>query len=304
FSTSPNPAVNVGNPGLVPQEVESFDISLEYYFAPAAVVSLGFFHKTRTGLFVPQTEEPETTAFTDANGNPVDVRDVTDPCEGGGIFNPIADQNVFAPLDASGNQTTGVGVCVPLSQQVNGAGENTQKGFELAFQYDLVEFEDTLGWASGFGFLLNYTNQKFSGGEEFWGATTRARDIFAASGGASDVKLQVTEIDLSDNAYNITLYYEKYGLSARTRYTWREAYRSTDFGSTSSFPWGFPVVQDDRGQLNASVQYAVTDNLSLGLEAVNITEEDVTQYCVNENALLCYQGLTDRRLTFGASYRF
>lgn len=304
FSTSPNPAVNLGNPGLVPQEVDSFDLSVEWYFAPAAVLSVGYFHKTRTGLFVSQTEEPATTPVTDINGNPVDVRDVTAPCEGGGIFNPIADQNVFAPLDASGNQTTGVGVCVPVSQIVNGAGENTQKGIEIAFQYDLSEFEDRLGWASGFGFLANYSKQDFSGGEEFWEATDRARDIFAASGGATDVRLSVTEIDLSENAYNITLYYEKYGLSARTRYTWREAYRSTDFGSTESFPWGFPVVQDDRGQLNASVQYAVNDNLSVGVEAVNLTEEEVTQYCINENALLCYQGLTDRRVTIGASYRF
>ena len=54
FSTSPNPAVNLGNPGLVPQEVDSFDLSVEWYFAPAAVLSVGYFHKTRTGLFVSQ----------------------------------------------------------------------------------------------------------------------------------------------------------------------------------------------------------------------------------------------------------
>ena len=88
------------------------------------------------------------------------------------------------------------------------------------------------------------------------------------------------------------------------RYTWREAYRSTDFGSTSSFPWGFPVVQEDRGQLNASVSYDVNENLNIGIEAINLTESDVEQSCVNEGALLCFQGLTDRRITFGASYRF
>ena len=102
----------------------------------------------------------------------------------------------------------------------------------------------------------------------------------------------------------MTLYYEMYGLSARMRYTWRDAYRSEDFGSTSSLPWGFPVVQDERGQLNASVNYAVNDNLSVGVEAVNLTETSVDQYCVNEGALLCFQGLTDRRVTIGASYRF
>lgn len=289
FSTSPNPAVNLGNPGLEPEEVESFDISVEWYFSEASVLSLGYFNKKRTGLFVTSNESPFEDPVTG-------FRDIIGPeCEQGGIFNPIADINVFGPV--------GVGVCVPSSQVINGAGENTQKGFELAFQYDLSGYEDRLGWASGFGILANYTKQDFSGGEDFWTPTSRAANVFAANG-ATGVGLRTTEIDLSENAYNFTLYYEKYGLSARARYTWREAYRSTDFGSTSSFPWGFPVIQDDRGQLNASVNYAVNEKLSVGLEAVNITESDVEQYCVNEGALLCYQGLTDRRVTFGASYRF
>ena len=226
-------------------------------------------------------------------------RDLTPPCEGGGIFNPIADPNVFAP---SG---TPVGICVPVSTTVNDTGETTQKGFEVAFQYDLAAFEDALGFGSGFGVLANYTHQDFSGGDTVNNATSRASQVFAAINPANtNVTFQQPLIDLSEDAYNVTLYYEKYGLSARARYTWRSAYRSTDFGSTSSFPWGFPVVQDSRGQLNASVQYAVTDSLTVGIEGVNLTKSDVTQYCVNGGALLCFQGLTDRRITFGASYDF
>ena len=303
FSTSPNPAVSLGNPALEPEEVESFDITAEWYFAPSAVVSVGYFNKKRTGLFVSETEEPVTTTVTDANGAIVDVRDVSAPCEGGGIFNPIADQNVFAPLDANGNQTTGVGVCVPLSQIINSSGDSTLQGIELAFQYDLSSFEDRLGWASGFGMVANYTWMDFSGSDETLSPTSRATDVFDALG-ATNVTLQFPEIDQSENAYNLTGYYEKYGLSARVRYTWRDAYRSTDFGSTSSFPWGFPVVQEARGQLNASVTYEVNDNLSVGLEGVNLTESEVEQSCVNEGALLCFQGLTDRRVTFGATLSF
>ncbi|MEM7610425.1 MAG: TonB-dependent receptor [Pseudomonadota bacterium] len=289
FSTSPNPAVDLGNPALEPEEVESFDIAAEWYFTDASVVSLGYFYKTRTGIFVVNDESPFEDPVTG-------FRDLTDPCEAGGIFNPIADINVFGP-------DPGVGVCVPSTQTINGAGETTQKGFELAFQYDLSGFEDRLGWASGFGILANYTKQEFSGGDSFLNATSRASTVFA-SNGATDVDLRAQLLDLSENSYNLTLYYEKYGLAARMRYTWREAYRSEDFGSTSSRPWGFPVVQEDRGQLNASVNYSVTDDLDIGVEAVNITESEVEQSCVNEGALLCFQGLTDRRITFGASYRF
>ncbi|MDO3384849.1 TonB-dependent receptor [Gilvimarinus sp. SDUM040013] len=291
FSTSPNPPVTIGNPELRPEEVDSFDLTFEYYFAPSAVVSVGYFNKKRSDLHRAQQEDPAAT--------PEGYRDTTAPCEGGGVYNPIADWNVFVP---DGQQ--GVGICVPRETTINDAGETTQEGFEFAFQYDLGEFEDSLGWASGFGVLANYTIQEFSGGETVNDATSRASDVFEATTGATDVTFKQALLDLSENAYNITGYYEKYGLSARVRYTWREAYRSEDFGSTSSYPWGFPVVQDDRGQLNASVSYDVTDNLSFSVEGVNLTESKVEQYCVNGGSLLCYQGLTDRRVTVGASYQF
>jgi iron complex outermembrane recepter protein len=289
FSTSPNPAVNLGNPGLEPEEVTSFDLSAEWYFAPSSVLSIGYFNKTREGLFVRNDESPAEDPVTG-------FRDITGPeCEAGGIFNPIADINVFGPV--------GVGVCVPSSQTINGAGETTQKGIELAVQYDLSGFEEQLGWASGFGVIANYTSQEFSGGDSYLGDTSRAATVFA-SNGAVDVDMRAPLADLSETSYNITLFYEKHDISARMRYTWREAYRSTDFGSTDSFPWGFPVVQEDRGQLNASVSYDVNDNLNIGIEAVNITEAEVVQSCVNQGALLCWEGLTDRRVTIGASYRF
>ena len=289
FSTSPNPAVDIGNSGLEPEEVESYDVSLEWYFAEASVVSVGYFYKERTGLFVNTQNSP----FEDpATG----YRDTSPPCEQGGIFNPIADINVFGP-------EPGVGVCVPIATTINGDGETTQKGVELVFQYDLAQWEDQLGWASGFGLVTNYTWQEFSGGETFLSPTSRAEQVFTALGNP-DYEQKAPLLDLSENAYNITLYYEKYGLSARARYTWRENYRSDDFGSTTSLPWGFNVVQEDRSQLNASISYAFNDQLSMGIEAVNITEEEVEQSCVNQGALLCFQGLTDRRITFGAAYRF
>lgn len=292
YSTSPNPPVSVGNPDLVPEEVTSFDLSAEWYFAQASVLSIGYFHKTRTDLFAGQQVDPYQDPVTG-------FRDYTGPeCEQGGIWNPIADINVFGPV--------GVGVCVPWATTINDTGETTQKGIEMAVQFDLSGFEDELGWASGFGILANYTIQEFDGGEAMDNATSRANAVFAATTGVDGIDVSALHglPDLSENAYNFTLYYEKYGLSARMRYTWREAYRSEDFGSTSSYPWGFMVVQEDRGQLNASVSYDVNERLSIGVEGVNLTESEVAQSCVTEGALLCFQGLTDRRITFGASYHW
>jgi len=293
FPTGPNNAVALGNPNLAPETVKSYDASLEWYFAPQSLISVGFFHKDRTNLFVTQVED----AVEDANG----FRDITDPCEGGGIFNPVPDRNVLS-------DTPGNGLCVPLQTIVNDAANTTQTGIEIAFQYDLSQFEDTLGFASGFGVIANYTYQDFGGGEAANSASGRGQDIFEAINGSVPDPVSRVQglLDFSENAYNLTLYYEKYGLSARARYTWRDAFRTLDTaaGASLNSTLGFPVVTEARGQLNASVVYNFTDYLSVGVEGVNLTKSDISQFCVNDGALLCFQGQPDRRLVFGATLSF
>ena len=140
----------------------------------------------------------------------------------------------------------------------------------------------------------------------------RGTDIFNAINGIYDdadfvpVTAKQGLLDFSKHAYNVTLYYEKYGLSARARYTWRSAFRTLDTvgGATLASTFGFPVVTAARGQLNASINYDVTDFLNIGIEGVNLTKSKISQYCVNDGALLCFEGLPDRRITFGAALRF
>ena len=113
-------------------------------------------------------------------------------------------------------------------------------------------------------------------------------------------------LDLSEDAYNITLYFENERLSTRVRYTWRDAYFTDELPGTGNefTPLGGRGVVNARGQLNASAIYYVNDNFTLSLEGINLTESDADISCLNENALLCYRGITDRRITFGAAYRF
>jgi TonB-dependent receptor len=288
FTVNANAPVQAGNPDLVPEDIWSIDLAVEYYFAPSSVLSAGIFYKKRKDLFVPFTEDPP--------GNVVDGVlniDITAPCEQGGIFNPVADRNI-------NNPTPGEGICVPFESTFNGNGDTTQKGIELAFQYDLSEFEDDLGWASGFGVVANYTYQEADSGDDFRSFNSRGKAILEALGIAEeDAQDRVELQNLSKNAYNFTLFYEKYGVSARARYTWRSSYIATD-----AFQFGLPRVNEARGQLNASINYAVNEQISIGLEGINITQSDAEQSCVNEGALLCFQGLTDRRVLFGGSYRF
>ncbi len=293
FDVQENSVVALGNPGLEPEEVDSIDLAVEWYFADSAVVSLGYFEKDRTNIFGIDFEG--AALFEDPNSTSGLSRETDPSCPGGGIFNPIVIPNVLGDPDT-------MGLCVDFTIPGNDPETTTQKGFEFAFQYDLSSFEERLGWASGFGVVANYTHQDFSGGS--------VEDC--TSGRGLQVLGEVCQprglLDFSEDAYNFTLFYEKYGLSARARYTWREGFRTQDFGgganTSGSSTFSFPVNTLDRGQLNASIQYAVTENLTLNLDGVNLTEERIDQHCVAETGPLCFVGLPDRRVVIGATYRF
>ena len=301
FTNNENNAVGIGNPGLEPEEVDSFDVSGEWYFAPGAVLSVGYFHKTRTNLFGTTLVEAGVDGDGFLSNDP--------SCPFGGIFNPIAEGRFLAVENS-------VGICVPFTTSANDPEETKQQGIEVSVQYDLSSHEDSLGsfgWASGFGILANYTHQKFSGGSiEDSVSTRRGIEVFNAINGVydSDNFENFTRnrglLDFSEDAYNITAFYEKYGLSARARYTWRSAFDTLDTaaGAGLNSTLGFPVTTAARGQLNAGINYDVTDSLNVGVEAVNLTKSGIKQYCVNDDALLCAQGIPDRRIVVGASYTF
>jgi TonB-dependent receptor len=294
FDPSENATVSLGNPSLQPEEVDSFDISAEWYFAPSAVASIGYFSKDRTNIFGQDFEGALLTAsdqfFPDGY-----VRETNPSCPGGGVFNPEVIPNV---LGDPGN----TGLCVDFTQPGNDPVTTTQSGIELAFQYDLSSYEDTLGWASGFGMIANYTKQDFKGGSEVDSTSGRGLTVLG------EVSIDRGLLDFSEDAYNLTVFYDKYGVSARMRYTWREGFRTNDFAgganTSGSSTFSFPVHTLDRGQLNASINYDVNDNLNVGLEVVNLLEEGIDQHCVSETGPLCFVGIPDRRITVGASYRF
>ena len=296
FDPSENAVVALGNPGLKPEEVQSWDLSIEWYFAPAAVASIGYFEKDRTNIFGIDFEG--ALLIPDPNSVSGFSRETDPSCPGGGIFNPDVIPNVL------GDPNT-MGLCVDFTIPGNDPATTTQSGIELAFQYDLAEWEDRLGWASGFGILANYTMQDFSGGSIEDCTSGRGEAVL----GPNVCQLRGL-LDFSEDAYNLTLYYEKYGLSARARYTWRETFRTQDFAgganTSGSSTFSFPVNTLDRGQLNASVSYDVPqlEGLTLGIEAVNLTEEEIYQHCVAPTGPLCFVGYPDRRIVFGASYRF
>lgn len=73
---------------------------------------------------------------------------------------------------------------------------------------------------------------------------------------------------LSKTSYNAELYYSTERFEARAAYNWRERYLLTMAAANLNVP----AFADDYGQLDASVQWYATDSITVGLQAVNLTE--------------------------------
>ena len=119
--------------------------------------------------------------------------------------------------------------------------------------------------------LANYTKQDFSGGSDVDCTSGRGLQVLG------DVCIDRCLLDFFESAYNFT---------------------------RGSSTFSFPVNTLDRGQLNASINYAINENFDIGVEAVNLTEEEIYQHCVADSGPLCFVGYPDRRIVFGGSYRF
>jgi TonB-dependent receptor len=81
-------------------------------------------------------------------------------------------------------------------------------------------------------------------------------------------------VGISRNAYNVTAIYELGDLSTRLAWNWRSKFLMgigpNGFNGDTNGLWRLPVYNDDYGQLDASVEYRFTDNLSLSLQAINL----------------------------------
>lgn len=143
-----------------------------------------------------------------------------------------------------------------VSRNMNGSS-GTIKGFELAY----TQFYDFLpGPLSGLGLQANFTYVDSNGGKN----TAINLNESSQVAGAADQTLPLE--GLSKTSYNVTLLYEKYGISARLAYNWRERYLLT----TSAANIQRPVWSEDYGQLDGSILYSLTPQYKIGIQATNI----------------------------------
>jgi len=183
-------------------------------------------------------------------------------------------QTINGVIDPS----TGQPAIFSVTQQVNGP-EATVRGVEIAWQH---VFGD-----SGFGFNANATlvdtNKPYD-------RTDISQSGFAITG-------------LADSA-NLVAFYDKDGLEARIAVNYRKEYLRQFGQNQNTGAFGSePTFENPNLQIDFSTSYALTKQINLFFEALNLTNETQSTHGRFDNQLLDVFAY-GRRYTAGARFRF
>ena len=294
-----------GNAALDPLESNNFDLSLEYYYGDASMISIGYYRKdvdnfvgtqqVSQNLFglldptsgAPGTVSAEAIAELEARGVEVTERNfftmtalLTNPDNFPGGASEFQEGQAFADaVFATNNVEPRAGdpeMLFEVTQPVNNQSAGIS-GYEFAWQHFFGD--------SGFGYQANFTIVDGDIGYDV--GASPAIEQFALEG-------------LSDSA-NLVLIYEKNGLSARVAYNWRDAFLAEVNRSVSS--QRNPLFIDEYKQLDVNVSYDFTEDLTVSLDVINLLEEGQRQYGRSQNNVFFVQEL-DRRFVLSARYNF
>jgi TonB-dependent receptor len=189
------------------------------------------------------------------------------------INNYILGRVTFANVNLFGD-----GVLYDVTTPINGEGAKTQ-GIETSVQ---APFTFLPGWASGFGGLANYT----------W---TDAKNVglFSQLDGAP-----LPFPGLSENSYNLVLYYDKGPINARVAWNSR-----TDWLANPADRSGNPVFRAGEDFLDARLQWRIKgEELSVFIEGKNLTDQASLSYA-GDRKRLSELGWPGRRYFMGVSWK-
>ena len=175
-----------------------------------------------------------------------------------GIFAKQIDDPIFGATQ----EFDGAGFGFPnsrvrLSGPLNGSNGEI-RGFEATYSQQFGFLPEP--W-DGFGVQLNYT---------YSDDDAETPPLFNAATGLNDGRTRSTGLSgASDETYNASVFYEKYGVSARISYQYRSEWlNSIDLGNPD-----LDRFWDERPSLDASLRYSISDNWLLFLDANNLSNE-------------------------------
>lgn len=257
---------SVGNPNLIPYKSKNIDLSAEWYYGNESYISVGYFHKnvsnyigsTQVNTTIPGVAAP-TTTFNGVTTNGPRYQAALNALGANAPINLIQDYyrtNFPQYYGANGQLLAGPGdplVNFVITTPFNSDQTATIDGFEFAIQHNF--------WHTGFGTILNYTI--VNSNHQFDNTVPHTVAQFAVAG-------------LSDSA-NAVLFYDKNGIQARAAYNWRKGYFAG--GSTD------PQYIDTYGQLDVSASYAITKNIAVFFEGINVNSEDRSGHLRSDQAI-------------------
>ncbi|WP_395650782.1 TonB-dependent receptor domain-containing protein [Brevundimonas sp.] len=281
-------SITIGNPKLNPFTATNYDLSFEWYFQPDALFSVAIFDKKIESF-------PQTLV-------------------GDGTLSSILDSTAIAELraefEAIVNDTTQTAATRASAQnQVNYINNNNSfairqfrdapggyiRGVEVNYQQNLT----FLPWYfENLGIQANYTHLE----SELTYILT-PQPLVTGVGPFTGA---------SPDAFNFTIFYEVPKFSARVSTSYRADYvtqypiasGTTDPGFSDS-----PLVNDFLGSeatlnVDMSMSYKLTDNITVNLEALNLTNQTTNRWGYADDRVTTNYGSTGRQVFVGARMSF
>jgi TonB-dependent receptor len=304
-----------GSPGLKPLVSRNIDLSLEWYFAPSSYVSVGFFDKqvknfvgkgqfqknlfglrdvsagtpgTRTATAIaavraiPGQTASDVNVFTMAAliqqlGTVAAATTAYNANLTGGVLNQAFIDSTLSAVDLRPNDTDPLFI-FSVEQPVNNRSEHIY-GFELAGQYFLGD----TGVGVAASFTKVYSSAKIDNG---------------LNPKSPDAANQFALLGLSDT-YNVTLIYDKYGISGRLAYNWR----GRTLSEINRGPGVSASYVEPFATLDLNLSYDISERIAVSFEGINLLGENLRTYGRTERQLNFYQELKPRYM-LGARYKF
>ncbi len=228
-----------GNPDLDPMLANNLDLSFEWYPDKETLLSAGFFQKDIKS-YIQQTAE----------------------------VMPFSETGLPASLLTNGNTTS---TPFTVTTNVNSPGGKL-KGFELSAQRPFTFLPAPF---DKFGAIANYTHVKSD-----IAYIIRAPTYGVPAGSPAGTPrtlltpaVMVTQplVNLSPDAYNLTLYYENAGFKARISGSYRDAYLIQVAPTATNN--NDVRIKEKTFNLDSQVSYSF-DKFTVTLEAINLTDQE------------------------------
>lgn len=163
-----------------------------------------------------------------------------------------------------------------IYQKINAEGAYDVSGVELIAQFPLSILHKSL---IDFGINANYTM------------------LDNSLTGESDLDIPTPPEGLTDETYNLTVYYENDKFDARVSYNYKDKYVEIIERDI------YPVYRDEYGQTDIALGYRVTDNIKVIVEGINVTDEATKAYTIDPSFPTMYE-FSGRRVSLGVRANF